>query len=342
MLLLCFPLEQNWVGFSYFKLFSVVKESTLPLHRGLLEPCHSWIRSALTELFTRSRQERACQPLLKSYLDVVRGWHGLGGQPAWMDTGSALIARLFITSEVLNCWLYPRKHTNTTSQRFLTLERACVQPWWYRTLPKMLGGQESPDLAWLYHRVVPLHSYPALRPRRSNPSSHTGHVRSLGILHINSSLLHPERCSTSPASPLPTLPWQQMPALLFLCPSAASNSPPSNTYPQDTLTPPRKSQCPHPAPQHPSKSRPRPHRGSSPASPRVASPQKGRQRSKDAQSGGVSHICHVTHPTGGTLVPRNEVPKRTHFHSHKENCSVLAFCSLQILHWKYPTLASSS
>lgn len=94
-----------------------------------------------------------------------------------MDTGSALIARLFITSEVLNCWLYPRKHTNTTSQGFLTLERACVQPWWYRTLSKMLGGQESPDLAWLYHRVVPLRSYPALRPRRSNPSSHTGHVR---------------------------------------------------------------------------------------------------------------------------------------------------------------------
>lgn len=45
-----------------------------------------------------------------------------------------------------------------------------IQPRWHRTFPKMLAGQESPDLARLYHRrVVPLRSHLALRPRRSNP-----------------------------------------------------------------------------------------------------------------------------------------------------------------------------
>lgn len=161
-------------------------------------------------------------------------WWGAGtgweDSQLWVDTVSALIARLFITSEVLTCWLYPWKHTNTTSQGFLTLERACVQPRWYRAFPKMSGGQESPDLAWLYHRVVPSCSHPALRPRWSNPGSHTGHASGPGILHVNSSLLHPERCSTSSASPSSDPPVAANACPPLSLPFCGSK----DTYPHDT------------------------------------------------------------------------------------------------------------
>lgn len=121
------------------------------------------------------------------------------------------------------------------------------------------------------------------------------------ILHLNS-FSHLERDSTRPASPLLTLPWQQMPSLLFILKQQIHTL-------IDVLSPCRKCQCPPPHPASPtlphrrdhSKSLHHPCRGSSPGNTTGESPhRKTEEWAKQPAEGelhvpfGVTHTCHFS------------------------------------------------
>lgn len=157
-------------------------------------------------------------------------------------------------------------------------------------------------------------------------------------LHLNS-FSYPERDSTSPASPLPALPWQQMPSLFFLCPTAAHSHAQTCSLHAESAGVPLPTQslppCPTEGPQQkspPSLQRlfPRQHH-------RWTSPQKDRRMSNaTCRQGVTSAIWSYSHLpfkslTEGTLLQGDEEPERTHFPLYKYYCSALTFCSLQIL-----------
>lgn len=191
-----------------------------------------------------------------------------------------------------------------------------IQPRWHRTFPKMLAGQESPDLARLYHRrVVPLRSHLALRPRRSNPWQ---------LLTLK---------DAAPALPPPFPPSHGSKRL----PSSSSallqhqihTHTPTRTlslHAESARAPP-----PHPAPQEDhSKSLHRPHGGSSPGSTTCKPPCGKTEEMSKATQPGESHLTFHSLAEGARM-PRNEAPERTHFHLVKNYCSALTFCSLQTL-----------
>lgn len=158
-------------------------------------------------------------------------------------------------------------------------------------------------------------------------------------LHLNS-FFYPERDSTSPASPLPTLPWQQMPSLLFLCPTAAHSHAHRHALSMQKVPVfPSPLSLSHPAPQKDhSKSLHHPCRGSSPGSTTGEPPHRKTEELSNAtcRRGVTSAIWSYSHLpfqslTEGTLLQGDEEPERTHFPLYKHYCSALTFCSLQIL-----------